>query len=108
MDIKSFFKKIHLIFFFYNLRFLFTLVIEFQSSVWKILVANDSNVTNWQEHKLVCNCPFYLKNNLCKHNMALAAALKFVNIPLEARSLPMESKPKRGRRSQATKALLVQ
>ena len=81
---------------------------EFQSSVWKILVANDSNVTNWQEHKLVCNCPFYLKNNLCKHNMALAAALKFVNIPLEARSLPMESKPKRGRRSQATKALLVQ
>jgi hypothetical protein len=37
------------------------------------------------------NCPFYLKNNLCKHNMALAAALKFVNILLEARSLPMES-----------------
>ena len=35
--------------------------------------------------------------------MALAAAVKFVNIPLEARSLP-----KRGRRSQATKALLVQ
>jgi len=45
----------------------------------QILVANDSNVTNWQERKLVCNCPFYLKNNLCKHNMALAAALKFVN-----------------------------
>jgi hypothetical protein len=62
---------------------LFTLVIEFQSSVWEILVANDSNVTNWQEHKLVCNCPFYLNNNLCKHNMALAAALKFVNIPLD-------------------------
>ena len=40
--------------------------------------------------------------------MAPAAALKFVNIPLEARSLPMESKPKRRRRSQATKALLVQ
>ena len=53
---------------------------EFQSSVWEILVANDSNVLNWQEHKLVYNCPFYLKNNLCKHNMALAAALKFVNI----------------------------
>jgi hypothetical protein len=69
----------------------------------QILVANDSNVTNWQEHKLVCNCPFYLKNNLRKHNMALAAALKFVNIPLEERSLPMESKPKRGRRSHATK-----
>ncbi len=40
--------------------------------------------------------------------MALAAAFKFVNIPLEARSLLMESKPKRGRRSHATKALLVQ
>ena len=40
--------------------------------------------------------------------MALAAALKFVNIPLEARSLPIESKPKRGRLSQATKVLLVQ
>ncbi len=35
---------------------------EFQSSVWEILVANDSNVTNWQEHKLVCNCPFILLN----------------------------------------------
>ena len=31
---------------------------EFQSSVWEILVANDRNVTNWQEHKLVCKCPF--------------------------------------------------
>jgi len=31
---------------------------------------------------------------------------KFVNVPLESRSLPMESKPKRGRRSQATKAFL--
>jgi hypothetical protein len=55
---------------------------EIQSSVWEILVANESNVTNWQEHKLVYNCPFYLKNNLFKHNMALAA-LKFENIPLE-------------------------
>ena len=50
---------------------------EFQSSAWEIHVA--SNVKNWQEQKGVFNCPFYLKNNLCKHNMALAAALKFVN-----------------------------
>ena len=58
--------------------------------------------------KRVFNCPFYLKNNLCKYNMALVTALKFVNIPLEERNLPMYSKPKRGRRFQATKALLVQ
>jgi hypothetical protein len=46
---------------------------EFQIPVWDILVANDSNVNNCQEHKLLCNCPFYLKKYLCKNNTALAA-----------------------------------
>jgi len=34
--------------------------------------------------------------------------LKFAAFPIEARSLPMEQKPKRGRRSVAKKALLTQ
>jgi len=83
-------------------------LIECQTSLWEVQVSDDCDESNWQNQKLVCNCPYYLKNNLCKHILALAVLLKFVLFPYEAKSLPMEQKPKRGRRSLAKKALLTQ
>jgi len=49
----------------------------------------------------------YIVYVIKKHNLALVSILKFVSLPIEAKSLPMEDKPKRGRRSCATKALLI-
>lgn len=83
-------------------------LIKCQTSLWEVHVAEDGDENNWQERKLICNCPFYMKNNLCKHSLALAATLKFVSFPDEAKSLPLEQKAKRGRRSLAKRALLTQ
>ena len=71
-------------------------------------MAEDTNETNWEQRKLVCNCPYYMKNNVCKHNLALAATLKFATVPMNAKSLPIEPKAKRVRKSLAKQTLLIQ
>ena len=74
----------------------------------EIRVAIDCNSENWQERKLVCNCAYYLKNNLCDHCLGLAVILEFASFPDEAKSIPIGAKPKRGRPARAKKALLTQ
>lgn len=76
-------------------------------SIWEVDVASDIDSLNWQE-RIVCNCPYYNKNYVCKHSLALAVQLKLVSIPLNAKSLKIGQKAKRGRPQKAKKALLTQ
>lgn len=77
-------------------------------SIWEVDVASDIDTLNWQERKIVCNCPYYNKNYVCKHSLALAVQLKLVSIPLNAKSIMIGEKAKRGRPPKAKKALLTQ
>ncbi len=54
-----------------------------------------------------CSCPSYMKKYVCKHIVGLAIRLTFVTPPIEAKTLPLNQKRKRGRPSKAKKALLV-
>ena len=47
-------------------------------SMCEVDVANDIESLNCQERKIVCNCPYYSKNYVCKHSLALAVQLKLV------------------------------
>ena len=80
---------------------------EFSGQLYEVFLADDRDASNWEEQKLICSCPYYIKNNFCKQSLALAATKKFVSIPMNAKSLPLEDKPKRGRISHASKALLI-
>lgn len=55
-----------------------------------------------------CDCPFYLKNFVCKHLIGLAIRLKIVAPPVEAKNVPLGQKRKRGRPSKAQQALNIQ
>lgn len=81
---------------------------QIEYSLWEIDVAVDIDQLNWIKRKLVCNCPYYSKNYVCKHTLALAVQLKLVTIPLNAKSLNIGEKAKRGRPAKAKQALLTQ
>lgn len=83
-------------------------LIESMVLIVEIRVATDSNPENWQNRKIICSCCYYLKNNVCIHCLSLAAMLKLVSFPNEAKSLPIGNKPKRGRPALAKKALVTQ
>ena len=53
-------------------------------------------------------CPFYLKNDSCKHILGLAIRLKYCEPPVQAKKGPLGTKRKRGRPALAKKALLTQ
>ena len=55
-----------------------------------------------------CTCPAFQKNKICKHTVGVAAIHKAIRIPIEAKSVQIGEKPKRGRRPKAVKALEVQ
>lgn len=52
----------------------------------------------------VCSCPSFIKNCKCKHVLRL----KMVNVPQEAKTIPLGNKRERGRPAKAKKALIVQ
>ena len=54
------------------------------------------------------SCPFYLKNNICKHIIGLAATYSLVDIPDVAKDLPLDKARTKGRpKKTARRALLA-
>jgi hypothetical protein len=75
-----------------------------ESKIWYIVPCE----TNWKLGK--CSCPYYTKNFMCKHLIAISATLRLEGcvIPLLAKTVPLGQKRKRGAPAKAKKALIVQ
>ncbi|CAF2123572.1 unnamed protein product [Rotaria magnacalcarata] len=71
--------------------------------IWCLEMQDDSN---WKTSK--CNCPAFLKNYICKHIVGMAIRLKYCKPPAAAKTVPINSKRKRGSPAKAKPALLVQ
>lgn len=71
--------------------------------IWCLEMQDDSN---WKISK--CSCPAFLKNYICKHIVGMAIRLKYCKPPPAAKTVPINSKRKRGRPAKAKPALLVQ
>ena len=76
---------------------------HFILTVKKIKIIN-LNRTNWTDSK--CSCSWFLKNYFCFHLIALAVNEKLTDIPLDYKNVPIEAKPKRGRKPKAKSALI--
>ena len=57
---------------------------------------------------VMCLCPFFVKHTHCKHALGMQIRRKDINVPREAKLIPLGQKRKRGRPAKARKALLVQ
>ena len=77
----------------------------FEQVVKKIKIIN-LNRDKWTESK--CSCRWYLKNYFCFHVIALAVNEKLTEIPMDYKNIPIQSKPKRGRKPKAISALIRQ
>jgi hypothetical protein len=78
---------------------------DWSTELWNVEVKktnSDSSAVS------TCICPFFQKNRQCKHSLGMLIRLKSVNVPLEAKNLPIGRKRKRGRPSKAKQALLIQ
>ena len=69
---------------------------------------SDITVENWFKHKIVCDCPFFMKNFICKHSIGIAVTMKLVQIPSDAKydlnpigCLPKRGRPPKAKRGQA-------
>lgn len=60
--------------------------------------------TNWIEGS--CNCPAYFKHFMCKHVVGIAIRRRLLEVPYEAKQIPIGQKRKRGRTKLAKKALI--
>lgn len=58
---------------------------------------------NWMDS--TCSCPYFMKNPVCKHIIAIAMLKRLVQCPVEANPTILSQKPKRGRKSNANGAL---
>lgn len=70
---------------------------------WQISISHQ----NWQTESS-CNCPYFLKNFMCKHVIGLSLRMKICKLPRAAIATPLGAKPKSGRKANAKKALLTQ
>ncbi|CAF1366121.1 unnamed protein product [Rotaria sordida] len=71
--------------------------------IWCMEIENDAH---WKTSK--CNCPYFLKNYICKHVVGMAIRLKRCKPPPAAKTVPIGQKRKRGRPAKAKAALLIQ
>lgn len=71
---------------------------DWRTKLWKIEVYSDH---------VTCSCPYFTKKNQCKHSVGMLIKRKEVEVPEEAKNIPLGQKRKRGRPSKAKKALLV-
>jgi len=51
--------------------------------------------------KCSCSCPYFLKHTICIHELGMKIRLKLVDVPQEAKVIPLGPKRKRGRPSMA-------
>lgn len=70
-------------------------------SIHELMFSNDF----W--NKSVCSCPSFYKNYMCKHILGIAMMKKIVKPPKTANTDVIGQKTKRGRKPNATKALLT-
>lgn len=68
---------------------------------WKIVWED-----NWRNS--VCNCPVFMKNYICKHVVGIGIRKSLIEVPMEAKTVPIGKKRPRGRPPKARKALIVQ
>ena len=82
---------------------------EKEFSLWEIKVRVDASNDNWHRQKILCDCPKFQKNFICKHSMGIAVLCKFATVPQDAKyDLTHIGKlPKGGRPPKATKALVM-
>lgn len=75
---------------------------NYSYSVWMINIdCKDLNLSK-------CTCPYFLKHLNCKHVLGMKIRLKLVDVPTEAKLIPLGQKRKRGRPAKAKKALILQ
>ncbi|KAB0790703.1 hypothetical protein PPYR_14849, partial [Photinus pyralis] len=55
-----------------------------------------------------CTCSRFLKEYICEHSLGLLVILGKAKVPIEAKSVPLGQKRKRGRPTTAKKALIIQ
>lgn len=70
--------------------------------IWTIII--DQKELN----KSNCTCPYFLKQQNCKHVLGMKIRLKLVDVPTEAKLIPLGQKRKRGRPAKAKPALIIQ
>jgi hypothetical protein len=75
-----------------------------QFGMWRVSLSNEPE--EWR--KVICTCPSFLKNYICKHVIGMAIRLKYCKPPPEAKNVEIGVKRKRGRPANAKKALLLQ
>lgn len=85
-DVRSTFKELH----------------EYSQGIWVIVILPHSV---FESH---CSYPIFLKESFCKHMLGILIRLKLVDVPAEAKNVPLGRKRKRGCPSKAVRALLVQ
>ena len=39
--------------------------------VWELNVQNDVDEENWNQNKIICDCPKFQKNFICKHSIVV-------------------------------------
>ena len=61
------------------------------------------NKESWTDS--TCSCGWYLKNYNCYHLIVVAVNENLVQIPNHYKDVPIERKPKRGRKAKAKEAL---
>ena len=66
------------------------------------------NQTNWKYG--TCSCPFFIKNFMCKHHIAIRLDLQLdgCTLPILAKQIPLGQKINRGAPNKAQKALIKQ
>ena len=73
-------------------------------NIWCLFLSN--NPEEWRAS--TCTCPFFLKNQICKHVIGMSIRLKYYKPPREAKNVEIGTKRERGQPSKARKALLLQ
>lgn len=78
---------------------------DYKSSLGMVHLVFKNNVTaeNWQNG--TCDCSNFFKNYLCEHLIGVALRLKCVEAPIEAKTIPIGQKRKRGRPAKSRPAL---
>lgn len=79
---------------------------EFKSNAFKGYCTVVPPNENWI--KGTCTCPAFFKDFICKHIVGISMRLKCIDVPVEAKQIPIGSTRKRGRPSKAKRALLIQ
>jgi hypothetical protein len=70
-----------------------------RTEIWQ-MSASSTSVT--------CSCPVFVKRRQCKHALDMRIRCKEIEVPIEAKNIPLGQKSKRGRPSKAAKALIIQ